>query len=51
MRWLPVCESGGVRTIDGREACVCATRNANEELDTADLGGVVGAAFGLVRKR
>lgn len=39
-----------VRTLDGREACVCATRNADEEVDTSELAGIVGSAFDLVRE-
>jgi hypothetical protein len=38
-----------VRTLDGRTACVCATQNAEVEIDTQTLGGIVGAAFELVR--
>lgn len=39
-----------VRTLDGRTACVCATQNAEVEIDTQTLGGIVGSAFELVRK-
>ncbi len=39
-----------VRTLDGREACVCATRIAEVEVDTSELAGIVASAFDLVRQ-
>lgn len=38
-----------VRTEDDREACVCASVNGEQEIETTELGGIVGAAFELVR--
>jgi beta-lactamase class A len=37
-----------VRDDEGREICVCATRNADEPIETTDLSGVVSAAFDVL---